>query len=136
MVLDPSADDAWRGVATEDVDEVTTAVGIKLQARSRRLLKSLLAPHRRLMWLAGLIVVFDQALFLAGPLVVAYGIDTAVPALAAGNGAPLVFTTLAYLIAGTGGALHQGDVRAAVRPDHPGRAARHPRPGVRPQRSS
>lgn len=105
VVLDPSADDQWRGVATEDVDEVTTAVGIKLQARSRRLLRSLLAPHKRLMWLAGLIVVFDQGLFLAGPLVVAYGIDTAVPALIAGNGAPLVFTTLAYLIAGAGGAL-------------------------------
>ena len=104
VVLEPEADDAWRGVATEDDDEVSTEVGVKLQARSRRLLKSLLRPHTRMLWLCTLVVVLDQALFLAGPLVVAYGIDTAVPALAAGNGAPLVFTALAYLTAGIGGA--------------------------------
>ena len=99
VVLEPEADDAWRGVATEDVDEVSTEVGVKLQARSRRLLRSLLRPHTRMLWLCALVVVLDQALFLSGPLVVAYGIDTAVPALVAGNGGPLVFTALIALVA-------------------------------------
>src|SRR6478736_1821874 len=104
VVLEPEADDAWRGVATEDDDEISAEVGVKLQARSRRLLGSLLRPHKWMLWLCGLVVVLDQALFLSGPLVVAYGIDTAVPALAAGDGVPLVFTALAYLTAGIGGA--------------------------------
>ena len=104
VVLQPEADDEWRGVASEDAEEISAAAGIKLQARSRRLLSSLLRPHRRLIAVIGLVVVLDQALFLVGPLIVAYGIDTAVPALIAGNGAPLVFTALAYLGAGLGGA--------------------------------
>ncbi len=46
VVLDPEADDAWRGVAAEDSTDTTAAVGVKLQARSRRLLGSLIRPHR------------------------------------------------------------------------------------------
>ena len=105
VVLDPEADDAWRGVATEDTAEVVRAVGIKLQARSRRLLGSLLRPHRWWALLAGVVVVISELAYLVGPLVVAYGIDTAVPALVAGDGGPLVFATLAYLAAGIVNAL-------------------------------
>jgi len=103
--LDPHSDEVWRGVATEDHAEVTNAVGLKLQARSRRLLASLLRPHRRLGVLTIAVVVLSELAFLAGPLVVAYGIDTAVPALAKGNGAPLTFTAMAYLVAGIVNAL-------------------------------
>ncbi len=103
--LDPHSDEVWRGVATEDHAEVTNAVGLKLQARSRRLLASLLRPHRRLGVLTIAVVVLSELAFLAGPLVVAYGIDTAVPALAKGNGAPLTFTAMAYLGAGIVNAL-------------------------------
>jgi len=103
--LDPHSDEVWRGVATEDHAEVTNAVGLKLQARSRRLLASLLRPHRRLGVLTIAVVVLSELAFLAGPLVIAYGIDTAVPALAKGNGAPLTFTAMAYLSAGIVNAL-------------------------------
>jgi len=98
--LDPQADDAWRGVATEDHADITTAVGIKLQARSRRLLGSLLRPHRRLGLLTIAVVIINELAFLSGPLIIAYGIDSAVPSLARGNGAPLTFTAIAYLAAG------------------------------------
>ena len=37
----------WRGVATEQVDELPQGVSIFLRARSRRLLGSLLRPYRR-----------------------------------------------------------------------------------------
>ncbi len=97
---DPGADDAWRGVATEDTADISVGVGIKLQARSRRLLGSLIRPYRRLALLAGVIVVISELAFLVGPLIVAYGIDTAVPALARGDGGPLTFTAVAYLGAG------------------------------------
>ena len=100
VVLDPEADDAWRGVAAEDTDDVSAAVGLKLQARSRRLLGSLIRPHRWRALLAATAVVISEIAYLIGPLAVAYGIDTAAPALVAGNAGPLVFATLAYLGAG------------------------------------
>ena len=100
ILLEPDADDAWRGVAAEDTNDISAAVGIKLQARSRRLLRSLIRPHRWWAMLAGLIVVVSELAYLVGPLAVAYGIDTAVPALTDGNYWPLVLATLAYLGAG------------------------------------
>jgi ATP-binding cassette subfamily B protein len=102
---DPEADDAWRGVAAEDTVDISATVGIKLQARSRRLLGSLIRPHRWWAALAGVVVVVSELAYLVGPLAVAYGIDTAVPALAAGDSGPLVFATLAYLGAGAANAL-------------------------------
>ena len=50
--------------------------------------------------LAGIVVVISELAYLVGPLAVAYGIDSAVPALARGDGGPLVLATLAYLGAG------------------------------------
>ncbi|MET0966152.1 MAG: ABC transporter ATP-binding protein [Nakamurella sp.] len=100
VVLDPEADDAWRGVAAEDTDDISHSVGIKLQARSQRLLKSLIRPHRWWALLASAVVLLSELAYLVGPLAVAYGIDTAVPELAAGNAAPLVYATLVYLAAG------------------------------------
>ena len=49
-------------------------------------------------------VVLSELAYLVGPLAVAYGIDTAVPALVAGDSGPLVYATLAYLAAGIGNA--------------------------------
>jgi len=105
VILDPEADDAWRGVAAEDTEDISASVGLKLQARSRRLLGSVIRPHRWWALLAGLVVVISEIAYLIGPLAVAYGIDTAVPALTAGDSGPLVFATLAYLGAGMVNAL-------------------------------
>ncbi len=114
--LDPEADDVWRGVAAEDSVDISSDVGIKLQARSRRLLGSLLRPHRRLTILAIAMVVISELAFLAGPLIVAYGIDSAVPALTRGDGGPLTFTAIGYLGAGLVNALARGTfVRLAAR---------------------
>ena len=41
----------WRGVATEDADELPSAAGAFLRGRPRRLLADLLRPHRRALWL-------------------------------------------------------------------------------------
>jgi ABC-type multidrug transport system fused ATPase/permease subunit len=98
--LEPDADDAWRGVAAEDTDDVSAGVGLRLRARSRRLLGSMVRPYRWWALLAGIVVVISELAYLVGPLAVAYGIDSAVPALARGDGGPLVLATLAYLGAG------------------------------------
>jgi ATP-binding cassette subfamily B protein len=44
-------------------------------------------------------VVLSQAARVAGPALIAYGIDRALPALQAGDNAPLVLTGVAYLLA-------------------------------------
>jgi ATP-binding cassette subfamily B protein len=103
--LEPDADDAWRGVAAEDAHDVSSVVGLRLRARSRRLLGSLIRPYRWWALLAGIIVVISELAYLVGPLAVAYGIDTAVPALVDGDGWPLVLATLAYLGAGIANAV-------------------------------
>jgi ATP-binding cassette subfamily B protein len=99
-----ATDESWRGVATED-EEVSVEVGVKLQSRSRRLLGSLLRPHLRTLLVMVAIAVVEQGSYLAGPLVVAYGINSAIPALVAGNGAPLTWTAIVYLTAGVLNAL-------------------------------
>ena len=100
ILLEPEADDAWRGVVSEDTVDISEAVGLKLQARSRRLLRKLIRPQRGPALLAAFVVVLSEVAYLLGPLVVAYGIDTAVPALVAGDARPLVFATLGYLGSG------------------------------------
>ena len=103
----PVPEQEWRGVAAEDVAErdLTAASGAKLQARSRRLLGRLLQPHRgRLGWTL-LLGVLGELSYLAGPLIIAYGLDSAVPALTAGDSRPLVGATVAYLLAGVLNAL-------------------------------
>ncbi|MBB5807370.1 ATP-binding cassette subfamily B protein [Saccharothrix ecbatanensis] len=72
-------EEAWRGVAAEDVD-VDYATGVKLQARSRRLLGELVRPHTRAAILALVIVVAENLVNLAGPLLIAVAIDAGVPA--------------------------------------------------------
>ncbi len=111
--FDPESDDSlpdesWRGVGSEDSADISTDVGIKLQARSRRLLGSLLRPHRAAVVLTTMVVVVSELAFLIGPLIVAYGIDSAVPALVQGDGGPLTFTALAYLGAGILNAVAKG----------------------------
>ncbi|GAA1262785.1 ABC transporter ATP-binding protein [Saccharothrix xinjiangensis] len=73
-------EESWRGVAAEDVEDVDRATGAKLQARSRRLLAELLRPHTRAAVLALVIVVVENLVTLAGPLLIAAAIDTGVPA--------------------------------------------------------
>lgn len=90
---------SWRGVATEDTDDLPTGAGIFLRARSRRLLGELLRPHRRSLWWLLATVVAQNAAWLAGPLLIGVGIDVAVPALVDGDAGPLVSITLAMVLA-------------------------------------
>ncbi|MFI9814123.1 ABC transporter ATP-binding protein [Saccharothrix variisporea] len=88
-------EEKWRGVAAEDVEELDYATGAKLQARSRRLLGSLLRPHTRAAVLALALVVAENLVNLAGPLLIAAAIDRGVPA--ALDGRP---TVLAWCVGG------------------------------------
>ncbi|MFV0127678.1 ABC transporter ATP-binding protein [Streptomyces sp. HMX112] len=80
------------------------------------LLRSLLAPLRRRVALAALWLLLQQAAVQAGPLLVAYAIDRAVPALRRGDHGPLVAVAAGYALCAAGAALFQYTfVRASAR---------------------
>jgi ATP-binding cassette subfamily B protein len=91
------APENWRGVATEDADELSAGAGVFLRARSRRLLGQLLAPHHRALWALLAVITVQNIAWLAGPFLIGVGIDVAVPALIDGNVWPLVWITCAML---------------------------------------
>jgi ATP-binding cassette subfamily B protein len=79
-------DQRWRGVAAEDVDEVAASMSLVLRDRSRRLLGSLLRPHRRVLGWILVAVLVENAARLAIPYLVKQGIDAGIPPMRAGSG--------------------------------------------------
>jgi ABC-type multidrug transport system fused ATPase/permease subunit len=95
-VENPRESEAWRGVAAEDTEEVAHAVGLKLKARSRKLLGSLIRPHIGPALLALLFVVLDNAATLTGPLIIAIAIDSGIPAAIDGDASIMVWCVAGY----------------------------------------
>ncbi len=94
-----SVTEAWRGVAAESVEDVRGGLAGFLRARSRRLLASLLRPHRRALALLALVVVVENLAAMAGPYLVKVGIDRGIPRAADGDAGPLVLAVVAFLAA-------------------------------------
>lgn len=83
---------------------------------SRTLLGSLLAAHRRRVAAAAALILLQQAAVQAGPLLVAYAIDHAVPALRRDDHGPLIAVGIAYAVCAlASGLLQHTFVRAAAR---------------------
>jgi ATP-binding cassette, subfamily B, bacterial len=95
-----SADvETWRGVAAEEADELSDEVTLRLRTRSRRLLRSLLRPHRRLIGWAAVLVIVQNLAGLAGPYVVMLGIDRGIPPVVErGDLSVLIAVTGAFLL--------------------------------------
>jgi len=72
----------------------------QLRRRSVRLLGSLVRPLRARLVLTTALVVASTALQALGPAVIAWGIDTGLPALVKGMALPLVGAVAIYLVAG------------------------------------
>jgi ABC-type multidrug transport system fused ATPase/permease subunit len=99
-----TAEADWRGVAAEKADEISASGGLFLRARSRRLLGSLLRPHKRaLAWATFLIVVVTGA-EMVGPYLVSVGIDSGIPAVKRGDWAPIGAAIGAILVTALFGA--------------------------------
>jgi ABC-type multidrug transport system fused ATPase/permease subunit len=90
-----STDLAWRGGATEEQDDLPPSIRGFLKSRSRRLLGSLLEPHKRSLWAGIVVVIVETIARLAGPVLVKMGIDRGIPPIAHGGSA----TTLAVIVA-------------------------------------
>jgi ATP-binding cassette subfamily B protein len=87
------------GTANEDNAHLSKSDSRAVRRRSLALLSSLIRPVRLRFWLTIATVVLSQAARVAGPALIAFGIDHALPALQAGDNLPLVFTGVAYLLA-------------------------------------
>ena len=93
------------GVEGEDRSNFTAAESKQIRGRSLRLLGSLLHPVRFSVLAAMLIVVVSTAAQVAGPALIAFGIDRGLPALMEQDWVPLAATGVVYLATGVVGAI-------------------------------
>ncbi|MGH3703652.1 MAG: ABC transporter ATP-binding protein [Agromyces sp.] len=92
------------GVQGEERQDYSKAESAQIRARSRRLLGSLLAPLKGKLWLTAAAIVISSAAQVAGPALIAYGIDQGIPALMKQDWFPVAFAGVAYLLTGLVGA--------------------------------
>ena len=90
--------DQWRGVAAEQAEEVPSGVSALLRSRSRRLLGSLLRPHRGRLGLLLVVVLVENGAAMAGPYLVKLGIDRGIPPAARGGSIRPLATVVALLV--------------------------------------
>lgn len=88
------------GVAGEERTDLDRDESAALRRRSVRLLRSLLRPLQRQLVVIAVVVLISTAAQVLGPAVIAWGIDTGLPALLKGQAVPLVGAVVIYLIAG------------------------------------
>ncbi|WP_228924010.1 ABC transporter ATP-binding protein [Streptomyces sp. DH7] len=83
---------------------------------TRALLFSLLAPMRGRVAVSALLLLVQQAAMQAGPLLVAYAIDSGVPAFRDHDYGPLIAVAIGYAVCSVGaGVLQYAFIRAAAR---------------------
>jgi len=93
------------GVEGEERNDLSKQESRQVRRRSLRLLGSLLHPLRMRLWLTAIVVVVSTAAQVAGPAIIAYGIDNGLPALLKQDWFPLAAAGIAYLITGVIGAV-------------------------------
>ena len=93
------------GVEGEERNDFTQAESAQIRARSLRLLGSLLHPERWRVTLAIIVVVVSTAAQVAGPALIAYGLNSGLPAVMANDWVPLATAGIVYLFTGVIGAV-------------------------------
>jgi ABC-type multidrug transport system fused ATPase/permease subunit len=101
-----SSADSWRGRAADQAADQTlaeTGSVVRLRARSRVLLGSLIRPHRRALAVAVGLLLLQNAAGMAGPFLVMLGIDKGIPPLRdRGDATVLAVIATAFLAAAVG----------------------------------
>ncbi|MCU1440849.1 MAG: transporter ATP-binding protein [Rhodoglobus sp.] len=92
------------GVEGEERNDYTKLESKQIRQRSLKLLGSLIRPVRARVVLTMIVVVISTAAQVAGPALIAFGIDRGLPALLAGDWLPLAGTVVVYLVTGVIGA--------------------------------
>ena len=93
------------GVEGEERNDFSKVESRQIRDRSLRLLNSLLRPLWARVTLTIIVVVISSAAQVAGPALIAFGIDTGLPALVRHDWVPLGFAVGAYLFTGVIGAV-------------------------------
>ena len=88
----------WRGVAAEAHEDVTERASLVLRDRSRRLLGSLLRPHKKTLLIVFAVVLVENAARLSIPFLVAVGIDKGIPPMQSGEGSRVLLTITAAVL--------------------------------------
>lgn len=93
------------GVAGEDRQDFSVNENKAIRARSIALLRDLVTPHRgRFVWTA-LMIIVSTAAQVAGPLLIAWGIDVGLPAAVdRADFTPVLSIVVAFLLTGLGAA--------------------------------
>ncbi|GAA3539616.1 ABC transporter ATP-binding protein [Nonomuraea rosea] len=94
----PPKNASWRGVASEDQDELPEKISVLLRERSRRLLGQLLGPYRKKITLLIGIIVVSNAAGLSIPFLVSVGIDSGIPLIQKGSGASVLLTVVGVIL--------------------------------------
>ena len=98
----PGALPSWRGIGSEQVDDVSAPLAALLRRRSRVLLSDLLRPHRRAVGWTAVAIMISSLAALAGPWLIGIAIDNGIPPLLkSGDAGPLLW--IAVLFAATVG---------------------------------
>ncbi|MFI6496297.1 ABC transporter ATP-binding protein [Nonomuraea typhae] len=90
---------SWRGVASEEQDDLDEKVSVLLRERSRRLLGDLLRPHRKQIAALTAIIIVSNLAGLAIPYLVKVGIDEGIPPMLKGTGAGTLLTVVGVILA-------------------------------------
>ncbi|SEA58029.1 ABC transporter ATP-binding protein [Leifsonia sp. 21MFCrub1.1] len=93
------------GVEGEERNDLSKEESRQVRRRSLRLLGSLLHPLRMRLALTAVVVVVSTAAQVAGPAIIAFGIDNGLPALLKQDWFPLAAAGAAYLVTGVIGAV-------------------------------
>lgn len=93
------------GTSGEDRSDYTRDESRQIRRRSLRLLGSLVGPLRWQFVLAAAVLVVSTVLRVIGPALIAYGIDTALPAVVQeANWMPTIVVVAVYIVSALGGA--------------------------------
>lgn len=93
------------GTSGEDRSDYTRDESKAIRRRSLRLLGSLVQPVRGQLWLAAIVLVVSTAFRVAGPALIAFGIDNALPAAVERmDWLPTIGVVAVYLVTGIAGA--------------------------------
>jgi len=90
--------EAWRGVASEEVDDLPQGWTGLLRRRTRRLIASLAAPHRGPLVALAVVILVANLAAAAVPYLVGLGIDRGIPAVRKGDYSPIEFITASILL--------------------------------------
>jgi ATP-binding cassette subfamily B protein len=93
------------GTSGEDRSDYTRRESKQIRRRSLRLLGTLVDPLRWQLALAAVVLIVSTILRVAGPALIAYGLNTALPSVTKeGDWMPTIMVVSVYLVAGLGGA--------------------------------